>query len=450
MFAPKHGTLSYPTDTATFANNAADLVELRVKPLTSATAFRVTLNTLIDRRPHGVHDRARRRRGALSPGRMAPASRSPAQLFLTVHGTTAELRDARGRGGHDPAPTATRRPRPAGRSTSGSPHAAWDPGTRTVRMTAGVGLWDTGRRAPTSSPGRSRRRTAPGGAAPRARRCSTWRSGPTSRVPHIYDPGTANTIVEGHVGVRPGRRRGGASAARATSWPPVTSRLRRAGGLRASSPARSTDESGGPAQRPPRPHLRQPLRLRAGRRLRREVHHEPRRHEQRVHRPPPRAAPALRALRPAQAASPAEGFGLVVSMHGLSANYNEFLGSHEAEQLGERGTGSIVASPEARGPDGSYKSYAEADVFEMWADVARHYRLNPDDDQRHRATRWAAAAPTAWPRRWPDLFGARVSRSSGRRPRPDSFTSLRNVPVMAWYGQPGRARRPGDERGARS
>src|SRR5213595_883592 len=48
MFSPKHGTLSYPTDTATYANNAADLVELRVKPLPDATAFRVTLNTLKD------------------------------------------------------------------------------------------------------------------------------------------------------------------------------------------------------------------------------------------------------------------------------------------------------------------------------------------------------------------------------------------------------------------
>src|SRR5204863_367286 len=75
---------------------------------------------------------------------------------------------------------------------------------------------------------------------------------------------------------------------------------------------------------------------------------------------------------------PPNGLGLVVSMHGLSANYNEFLGSHEAQEMGDRGSGSILASPESRGPDGSYKSYAEADVFEMWADIARHYRLNPD------------------------------------------------------------------------
>src|SRR6476646_417308 len=48
MFAPKHGTLSYPTNTATYANNAADLVELRVKPLADATALRVTVNSLKD------------------------------------------------------------------------------------------------------------------------------------------------------------------------------------------------------------------------------------------------------------------------------------------------------------------------------------------------------------------------------------------------------------------
>src|SRR5437588_6509712 len=42
-----YGTLTYPTDPA-YAGNAADLVELRVKPLADATAFRLTLNTMTD------------------------------------------------------------------------------------------------------------------------------------------------------------------------------------------------------------------------------------------------------------------------------------------------------------------------------------------------------------------------------------------------------------------
>src|SRR5919197_3791240 len=47
LFSKPNGTYTYPTDPA-YANNAADFVELRVKPLVDATAFRVTLNTLKD------------------------------------------------------------------------------------------------------------------------------------------------------------------------------------------------------------------------------------------------------------------------------------------------------------------------------------------------------------------------------------------------------------------
>src|SRR5881275_1543907 len=45
LFSPKHGTITYPTEPV-YANNAANLVELRVKPLATTTTFRVTLNTL--------------------------------------------------------------------------------------------------------------------------------------------------------------------------------------------------------------------------------------------------------------------------------------------------------------------------------------------------------------------------------------------------------------------
>ncbi len=46
-FSRPNGTYTYPTNPV-YANNAADLVELRVKPLANATAFRITLNTLKD------------------------------------------------------------------------------------------------------------------------------------------------------------------------------------------------------------------------------------------------------------------------------------------------------------------------------------------------------------------------------------------------------------------
>lgn len=105
MFASKHGTLSYPTDTATFAGNAADLVEFRVKPLRAATAFRATLNTLIDpERTAFTVALGGSSRAVEWP--FGAGVRSPARAFLTVHGARAELTDAAGKP-LSPAPTVT-------------------------------------------------------------------------------------------------------------------------------------------------------------------------------------------------------------------------------------------------------------------------------------------------------------------------------------------------------
>ena len=90
------GTYTYPTDRA-YANNAADLVELRVKPLAAATAFRVTLNTLKDSAARAYDDRDRRLGRRRAPFPHGANVEAPAHLFLTVHGTSAELLDARQR-----------------------------------------------------------------------------------------------------------------------------------------------------------------------------------------------------------------------------------------------------------------------------------------------------------------------------------------------------------------
>jgi hypothetical protein len=86
------GRYTYPTHPA-YARNAADLVELRIRPLHTATAIRLTYNTLIEPKltattialgsspkpvpvPHGAN------------------ARMPAQAFVTVHGWDAEVVDA--------------------------------------------------------------------------------------------------------------------------------------------------------------------------------------------------------------------------------------------------------------------------------------------------------------------------------------------------------------------
>jgi hypothetical protein len=74
---------------------------------------------------------------------------------------------------------------------------------------------------------------------------------------------------------------------------------------------------------------------------------------------------------------PAAGYGLTLLLHSLSANYNQFEGSRNQSQFAQRGAGSIVITPSGRGPDGWYYDHAGADTFEVWADVATRYKLNP-------------------------------------------------------------------------
>ena len=423
MFSPKHGTLSYPTDPA-FANNGADLVELRVKPLADATAFRVTLNALKDPSrtaftialgdssdphpwPHGAN------------------VSSPAQLFLTVHGTTAELLDATSGAAVTPAPTAavdlTRR-----QIDVRVPRAAWDPGPSVVRMAAGVGIWDPEANG-YAQPGRVASATAPGGASPSRAALFNVAFRTDEPLPRIWDPGVANTIVEGHAGV----------VADGTWW-----RERRQGDVLASGDvsefsarvdfaklgAGVTDDSTVPRSG----HLDRiyPSRFVFGQGADYNA--------KCLTASDPCSGRLVGQLQPYAVyvpakPVPAKGFGLVISMHGLSANYNEFLGSHEAQELGERGAGSIFASPEGRGPDGKYESYAEADAFEMWADVARHYHLNPDITD---VTGYSMGGGGTYrlATRWPDLW-ARAFPIVGPPSSAATFPSMRNIPVMAWYAQ---------------
>jgi pimeloyl-ACP methyl ester carboxylesterase len=74
---------------------------------------------------------------------------------------------------------------------------------------------------------------------------------------------------------------------------------------------------------------------------------------------------------------PPGGWGLTLLLHSLSANYNQFSGSHNQSQFAARGGGSIVITPSGRGPDGWYYDRAGQDTFEAWADAAARYRLNP-------------------------------------------------------------------------
>jgi hypothetical protein len=188
LFSPFAGTVTYPTDPV-LAGNAADLVELRIKPQPDATLFRVTLNTLQDPE-RTAFTIALGDSGTNGPWPHGAGVASTATHFLTVHGSTAEVVDAAGEV-LEPVPTASvdleRR-----QVTVRVPHAAWNPRTEIVTTSIGVGLWDTeagGYLAPRTG---SATETAPGGGAPGA--AALFNVGPRFDEPQPEIRGKGYTI----------------------------------------------------------------------------------------------------------------------------------------------------------------------------------------------------------------------------------------------------------------
>ncbi|MEA2271726.1 MAG: hypothetical protein QOI98_434, partial [Solirubrobacteraceae bacterium] len=427
LFASAAGTFTYPTDPV-YALNAADLVEFRVKPLADATAFRVTLSTMKD---------ASRTAFTIALGSGAAHSwphgagvSSPAQLFLTVHGSTAELVDAATGAAKSPAPSAsvdmTRR-----QIDVRVPHAAWDPGREKVRMTVGVGLWDTVAGSYLAPAAGSATQSTPGGAAPT--RAAIVNVGPrfSEAFPEVSQYGAGVTIGDAAVGgtVQSAwwRERGQADALRlgdVSAFHADVDFAKLAAGTEDDSAVPKT----GPINRilpsayqfgqgldPTKVCYDLPTQFSAGAKCIGRFVGQLQSYSLYVPRKP----------------EPRNGWGMTLLLHSLSANYNQYSASNNQSQLGERGAGSLVLTPGGRGPDGFYAGIAEADTFEAWADVARHYKLDPD---------WSVVSGYSMGgfgtyrllARWPDLFARGFSTVGVPGTVDDQLASLRNTPLMAW------------------
>src|SRR5207247_215703 len=127
---------------------------------------------------------------------------------------------------------------------------------------------------------------------------------------------------------------------------------------------------------------------------------------------------------------PASGYGMTLLLHSLSAMYNQYLGTRNMSQLGERGPGSIVLTTESRGPDEGYENYGAADVFDAWADVARRYRLNPAWTTTSGYS-MGAIGTFKLAAQFPDLF-ARAQSTVADESDNNVLASLRNVPMLMW------------------
>ena len=418
-FSKPNGTYSYPTDPA-YAHNAADFVELRVKPLAGATAFRVTLNTLKDPSLTAFSIALGGTPGTTHPFPHGANASAPADLFLTVHpggsGLAAELVDAAGGSpapGSAPAVTldTTRR-----QIEVRVPHSAWDPTGDTVRLAAGIGLWDAANDRyltpqPTADP------TRPGGSgtatAPAAVFDVAFRF--EEPLPDVGDPaGTAQSPAWWRDRAQGDALRAGDISAlhanvdfrKLASKTNDESQVPQSGPMDRILASRFETQQGADFSEPCFPGNQSDCPGAYQGNLQPYAIYVP-------HKPVPR-----------------DGYGMTLLLHSLGAGYNQYLGSRNQSQFGERGAGSIVITPLARGPDGFYDSLAGADVFEVWADVARRYRLDPD---------WTVITGYSMggfgtfklAAQFPDLF-ARAQPTVGQSEDTNMLASLRNIPVLMW------------------
>jgi hypothetical protein len=421
LFSPAAGTFTYPTD-KTYANNAADLVEFRVKPLTAATAFRVTLNTLID--PAKSAFTIALGDGSSTAWPFGAGISSPAAHFLTWHGDSATFTDASGK---TLAPAPTVRVDTVRRQIQLLvPHATWNPGAAKVRMTIGVGLWDAGAGQYLAPAPGAASATTPGGGTPNG--VAIVNVGPRLHepVPVIAGATIADTAAGGQVLAMFWRERQQSEQLTLGDVSPFAAEVD-FGKLARKVTDNSDVPTSGPIDRIFASHYS---------------------YGQGVN--PANICYAIGganlgakcigafvgqlqpyALYVPKKPVPSRGFGLTLLLHSLSANYNQYLASHNQSQLGDRGPGSIVLTPAGRGPDGFDAGVAEADTFEAWNDAARHYKLDPDwtDVSGYSMGGFSTYRLLA---RYPDLFARGFSVVGAPGSVNDQLASLRNTPLLLW------------------
>lgn len=355
------GTYTYPTEPA-YVRNAADLVEVRLKPLGKATGIRLTYNSMVD--PALVAativlgDAA-----GLRPLPHGANVQAPAEVFVTVHGTTGDIVDA-ATGATIGAPTVVvdteRR-----QVHVCVPYGAFDPrGQRAVRVAVGVGLWDAanGRYL---LPGTTATATTPGGAGnlvdPPAffnaafrfveplSAFRTTRQGTVLRTGDLSEFSTLVDFVKLEDGIdddMPGQVGG----------VPQTGYMNRI----LASHFEDIQGRGTPATQA---STLQPDRC------------------------PPTGclAPAFAGqLQPYEIyvptlAPPPSGYGLYINPHAAGGNHNSYSGGQNQwqVQVGEREIPFISFTANARGTTYWYFGQAGAEVFEIWADIAHRYKLDP-------------------------------------------------------------------------
>jgi hypothetical protein len=437
-FSEPDGTYTYPTGPG-YDENAANLIELRVEPLSQSTAFRITRNTLENPDLTATAIAIGGTAGQSHPFPFGANVSAPAQYFLTVHGSIAVLTDAvTGAVVSGPAPTVSvdlaRR-----QITVLVPHQDWNPGSSIVRLAAGVGLWNSAGGS-YLLPGAVASATTPGGAgpdpAPPAFFDVAFRFNSQEPVPGT--PGAATTTSPAwwrESAQAPALTKGDISPFYAqVDFAKLHSKV-------------NDDMPNGPTGVPQSGAFDRIL----------ASHFSDGQGADYATGGCGSSSACIGEMRgqllpyavyvPSGTPPPA-GFGLTLLLHSLSANYNQFEGSHNQSQFANRGSGSIVITPSGRGPDGWYYDHAGQETFEVWADAASRYQLNPSftDIAGYSMGGYGTYKFTS---QFPDLF-AKAQPTVGPpglgiwlpplEPQPGGnqsltqrmLASVRNVPFLIW------------------
>ena len=418
LFSRPNGTYTYPTDPR-YAANAADLVELRVKPLRRATAFRVTLNTMKDPSLVAFSIAIGGRKGKLRSFPHGANVRAPASLFLSVHPAGSKLvadlvNASNGKRVSGPAPVVhvDRKRRQIGVRVA---HREWNPKRHTVRLAAGVGLWDKSAKS-YLLPQAGADSTHPGGAGTASKPAAFFNVAFRFHEP-IQTPTEGSAVVTDAAWWRD-RAQGHALAKGDISPFFANVSFRKLAG-------HVTDNRGVPKTGRMDRVMATHFELHQGNDFSQSclTHASdcPGQYQSRLQ---PYAIYIPRKPRPAA------GYGMTLLIHSLSAMYNQYLGTRNMSEFAQRGPGSIVITTESRGPDEGYENYGAADVFDAWADVARRFRLDPSWTDISGYS-MGGIGTFKLGAQFPDLF-ARAQPVVGDESNTDVLASLRNVPVLMW------------------
>jgi hypothetical protein len=423
LFAPAGGDVLYPTG-ARWGGDAADLVELRIRPTARDVVYRATLAgaRAPDAAVVGIGVDTDRSGGAAVAWPYGAGVATPGlDRFITAWGTGGAVSDLATGARVALPPGAVRMDVARAQMTITVPRSLMDPGRATWRYVAGTGLWDghgwmpvpAGVRPAADHPVSGNpvigapavfnlafRFHEPVGAGP----------GDTGLVPYTTQPGTGSWFDDGQAHDLAAGGTGdcfedvdfGALAAGGSRD------LHAPGRVQARVLASGLPLPGG-VDHARFPEFGDPLQ--------------------------PYLVTLPSGYRPGHPA------GVLFTLHPSNSGYQPFdvFMPNWARQLGDARS-SLVVTPLSRGlngPDeasGAFTGAAEADFFETWADLARHFTLD-------RSRVWVGGyslggyAAYALAETWPDLFAGVFSvvgapPSNGRNT--ELLGNLRWVPVMAW------------------